>query len=82
MTIGSALDHYRICMQKNRSLCADIYSSRAAEEASEKLWILIELSHDPQIICHYSGIPLPWPTFKASRGVCVCASDAMHHALK
>ena len=50
MTIGSALDHCVVCMQKNRSLCADIYSSKATEVASRKLWIMIDFSHDLQNI--------------------------------
>ncbi len=61
-------------MQKKNSLCAEICSSRAAEEASEIFWIMSEFSHDLQIICHNSGISLGWPTFKGKQGsvrVCV-----------
>ena len=41
MTVASALDAYRVCMQKKKSLHAEFCSSRAAEEASRKLWIMI-----------------------------------------
>jgi len=50
MTVGSALDHCSLCMQKKKSLCAEFCSSMAAEVASRKLWIMIELSNDLQII--------------------------------
>ncbi len=67
MTIASALDHYRFCIQKN-SLCTDFYSSRAAEEASEIFWILSEFSHNLWIMSHNSGISLGLPTFKGKQG--------------
>ena len=44
-TVGSALDHCRVCMQKKKSLCAEFCSSRAAEEGSGKLWIMIEFTN-------------------------------------
>ncbi len=69
-------------MQKKNSLCAEFCSSRAVEGASRNFWIMIEFSHDLQIICRNSGISLGRPTFKGKQGgVCVCASVAMHHAL-
>ena len=50
MTVGSALDHCSLCMQKKKSLRAEFCSSRAAEVASRKLWIMIEMSHDVQFV--------------------------------
>jgi len=46
MTVGSALDDCRVCMQKKNSLCAEFCSSRAAEGASRNFWIMLEFSHD------------------------------------
>ena len=46
MTVASALDDCRVCMQKKNSLCAEFCSSMPAEEASEVFWIMIEFSHD------------------------------------
>jgi len=59
-------------MQKKNSLCAEFCSSGTAEVASRELWIMIEFSHDLQIICHNSGISLGWPTFQGKQGGCVC----------
>ncbi len=68
MTIASALDHCRFCIQKKKSLCTDFYSSRAAEEASEIFWIMSEFSHNLWITSHNSGISLGLPTFKGKQG--------------
>ncbi len=44
MTVTSAPDDCRVCMQKRKSLDAEFCGSRAAEEGSRKLWIMIEFS--------------------------------------
>jgi len=54
-------------MQKKNSLRGDFCRSRAAEAASEKIWILIEFGHDLQIISHNPGITRLVATFKANR---------------
>ncbi len=50
ITVGSASDDCRVCMQKKNGLCTQFCSSTAAEEASEIFCIMIEFSHDLQII--------------------------------
>ena len=50
MVCRSGLDHCRVCVQKKNSLRAEMCSSGAAETASEIPWIMIEFSHDLQII--------------------------------
>ncbi len=45
MTVASALDDCRVCMQKRTSLDAEFCSSRATEEGSRKLWIMIEFTN-------------------------------------
>jgi len=45
MTVASGLDDCRICMQKKNSLCTEICSSTAAEEASDIFCILIEFNN-------------------------------------
>ncbi len=45
MTVASALDDCRVCMQKKKSLDAEFCGSRAAEEGSRKLWIMIEFTN-------------------------------------
>ena len=37
MTVASGLDDCRVCMQKRKSLDADFFDSRAAEEGPRKL---------------------------------------------
>lgn len=68
MTAASALDHCNFYMQKKKGLCAEFCSSGAAELASRKLWIMIELSQDLYIISRNSGISLGLPTFKGKQG--------------
>jgi hypothetical protein len=45
MTVGSALDHCSLCMQKKKSLCAEFCSSRPAGEVSGIFWIMIEFTN-------------------------------------
>ena len=45
-------------MQKKGSLYAEFCGSMAAEQGSEKFWIMIELSRDLQIISHSQRISL------------------------
>ncbi len=47
---NSDSDICALCMQKKIILCAQICSSGAAEEASENVYVLIELTNDLQII--------------------------------
>ena len=80
MTVGSALDDCSLCMQKNKSLCAEFCSSMAAEEASEIFWIMSELSHNLRIMCDNSVISLGLPTFKGKQGgACVCLTHCTMH---
>ena len=69
-------------MQKKRSLCAEFCSSRAADEASGKLWTMLEFNNDLQIICHNSGISLGQPAFKGKQGVSVfvCQAPGKSHS--
>ena len=74
MIVASALDHCNFCMQKKKGLCADFYSSMAAEVASRKVCIMIESSNDLQIIWRNPKISLGSPKIKGKQGGwCVCA---------
>ena len=68
MTVASAPQHCKVCMQKKGSLYAEFCGSMAAEQGSKKFWIMIELSHDLQIISHNQRISRPIPTFKGKHG--------------
>ncbi len=70
---GSDSELPDVCVHKKNSLCADFCGSRAAEEASGKFYVLIDLSHDLHIICHNLGISPLVPSNKGKQGRCVCA---------
>ncbi len=59
-------------MHQKSSLRADFCRSRATEEPSEKNWIMIELSHNPQIVSHNPGITPLVASFRANRQGQVC----------
>ena len=59
-------------MQKKHGLCAEFCGSRAAEEASVILWIMIDFSHDLQIISHNPRITPLVATFKGKQVGWVC----------
>jgi len=44
ITVASALDDCMVYMQKRKSLDAEFCGSRAAEEGSRKLWIMIDFT--------------------------------------
>ncbi len=54
-------------MQKRNSLGIEFCRSRAAEIASRNFWIMIEFSHDLQIISHNPLIPPLVATFKGKQ---------------
>ena len=60
-------------MQKKNSLCAEFCTSVAAEEGSGKIWIMIDFSHDLQIISHNPRITPLVATFKGKQVGWVCA---------
>jgi len=45
ITVASASEHCRVCMQKKHGLCAEFCGSRAAEEASVILWIMTDFKN-------------------------------------
>lgn len=63
ISVASGLDDCRVCMQKRKSLDADFFDSRAAEESSRKLWIMIEFSNSVQVTQESSQLSKLYPTF-------------------
>ncbi len=70
--VASALDDCRVCMQKRKRLDTEFCSSRAAEEASRKVWVMIEFTNLLLFIQGFPEIPQGYPTFKGKQGRRVC----------
>ena len=71
--VASALDDCRVCMQKRKRLDTEFCSSRAAEEASRKVWVMIEFTNFLENSKGVLGKPQPTHEIRGKHGGGVCA---------